>query len=560
MVARKLPGSMPISALKALIASRFGLGDGRTATFLITSVVDEPADRLATDAAVTTWLDSAMAVYSAYAGISVQAGAAAAAAPGAMAATYSAGPAAIPDKKVSAITTLQTLLALKLKRSIQNVPADATVKELVSGKSALQNELIGDIAKEFGRDPQNGSEAKLSELAAQFDDGYRQLGPVTTALVNKLFSMKMAAGFSVSTAKAYLAEKFGFPAGHAESIFVSALLSEPAVRHGAPAESQAFFDQIATAYASANGISLGGGGGSGGGMVAGPSADPAALKDYKAKHEALMRRQLGCYHEFLDMDVLEAETKLRAKNAAMWELEKTLDAWLLEHGDVYSDGIKQSFDPRKTRKYDSAWAWANQDCMALINDLSKRTKEPLPNLHERMYLIENRATKQTMAILEYHSKQAELEGRTATSKLLVELKLRVGKALAQEPVYRDFCVPTKPQVTFSDDGGIKYSEVRRSADMAAYAQSLRSTTSDGHIDPAKEELLRVLAERKVGAEIIEQVRSQLFPAASPSYPCCIRKQSAEGELAKEATMMYGRLAHLPAIRTLAGWLDLFQHG
>jgi 3-oxoacyl-ACP reductase-like protein len=137
---------MPISALKALIASRFGLGDGRTATFLITSVVDEPADRLATDAAVTTWLDSAMAVYSAYAGISVQAGAAAAAAPGAMAATYSAGPAAIPDKKVSAITTLQTLLALKLKRSIQNVPADATVKELVSGKSALQNELIGDIA------------------------------------------------------------------------------------------------------------------------------------------------------------------------------------------------------------------------------------------------------------------------------------------------------------------------------------------------------------------------------------------------------------------------------
>ena len=78
MVARKFPGSMPISALKALIASRFGLGEGRIATFLITSVVDEPADRLATDAAVNLWLDSAMAPYSSYAGILVQAGAGAA--------------------------------------------------------------------------------------------------------------------------------------------------------------------------------------------------------------------------------------------------------------------------------------------------------------------------------------------------------------------------------------------------------------------------------------------------------------------------------------------------
>ncbi|KNC31770.1 hypothetical protein FF38_08275, partial [Lucilia cuprina] len=42
---------------------------------------------------------------------------------------------------------------------------------------------------------------------------------------------------------------------------------------------------------------------------------------------------------------------------------------LAEHGDVYADGIKPIFSGLKSRRYDSYWNWARQDCMRMFFDI-----------------------------------------------------------------------------------------------------------------------------------------------------------------------------------------------
>ncbi|KAJ2798834.1 fatty acid synthase alpha subunit Lsd1, partial [Coemansia guatemalensis] len=56
--------------------------------------------------------------------------------------------------------------AAPLKKPLDEVPVSKSVKELVGGKSTLQNEILGDLQKEFGSDvPEKSEETPLSELA-----------------------------------------------------------------------------------------------------------------------------------------------------------------------------------------------------------------------------------------------------------------------------------------------------------------------------------------------------------------------------------------------------------
>ena len=61
-----------------------------------------------------------------------------------------------------------------------------SIKELVGGKSAQQNEIMGDIAKEFGQEPDNAADMPIETLGAALDVGYTQLGPVMLQMVTKM--------------------------------------------------------------------------------------------------------------------------------------------------------------------------------------------------------------------------------------------------------------------------------------------------------------------------------------------------------------------------------------
>ena len=68
-----------------------------------------------------------------------------------LAAAALAGPAEqMADEPVKAITVLQSIVAQKLKKTLDQIPLSKTIKDLVGGKSTLQNEILGDLGKEFG--------------------------------------------------------------------------------------------------------------------------------------------------------------------------------------------------------------------------------------------------------------------------------------------------------------------------------------------------------------------------------------------------------------------------
>jgi len=58
--------------------------------------------------------------------------------------------AAVGDEDIQVKHLIHILIAQKLKKSTQEIPMTATIKDLVGGKSTLQNEVLGDLQKEFG--------------------------------------------------------------------------------------------------------------------------------------------------------------------------------------------------------------------------------------------------------------------------------------------------------------------------------------------------------------------------------------------------------------------------
>ena len=70
------------------------------------------------------------------------------------------------DRPVSTAEVVRAVVALKLKKKLADVPMDKSIKDLVGGKSTLQNEILGDISAELAVSsmPERVEEMPLSEV------------------------------------------------------------------------------------------------------------------------------------------------------------------------------------------------------------------------------------------------------------------------------------------------------------------------------------------------------------------------------------------------------------
>ena len=119
------------------------------------------------------------------------------------------------DEPPTALEALQVMLANKLNTPLAALKPDATIKGLVGGKSAVQNEILGELEKECGSGPAGGAEMGLGEVAKAVAKGYKGSGKVTQALVAKMLAAKMPGGFGASAVKDYLGSK-GLGGGRVE--------------------------------------------------------------------------------------------------------------------------------------------------------------------------------------------------------------------------------------------------------------------------------------------------------------------------------------------------------
>jgi fatty acid synthase subunit alpha len=98
------------------------------------------------------------------------------------------GPAvAIEDAPINALDILHVIVAQKLKKKVEEVPLSKTIKDLVGGKSTLQNEILGDLQIEFASAPEKGEELPLEELGSALSVGHPgSLGKYATGMVSRL--------------------------------------------------------------------------------------------------------------------------------------------------------------------------------------------------------------------------------------------------------------------------------------------------------------------------------------------------------------------------------------
>ncbi|KAM3159575.1 Fatty acid synthase subunit alpha [Lachancea thermotolerans] len=397
---------------------------------------------------------------------------ASAAAPAAApAAPAAAGPAAeIPDEPVNAALLLHVLVAQKLKKTLDQVPMAKTIKDLVGGKSTVQNEILGDLGKEFGTTPEKPEETPLEELAESFQDTFNgQLGKQSSSLISRLMSSKMPGGFTITSARKYLQTRWGLGAGRQDSVLLIALTQEPASRLGSEADAKQFMDAIAQKYASVSGVDLsvatsaassGAAAGSGGATI-----DAAAFDELNKDQKILARQQLEVLARYLKMDLSSGEKKFLQEKNTTEQLQAQLDFLTNELGEYFVQGISTSFSRKKARVFDSSWNWAKQSLLSLYFEIIHGV---LKNVDRELVAeainIMNRSNETLIKFMEYHISQTKVdegENYQLAKSLGQQLIENCKQALELDPVYKDITKPTAPQTIVDKNGNINYKEVPR---------------------------------------------------------------------------------------------------
>ncbi|KAI8872143.1 fatty acid synthase [Ramicandelaber brevisporus] len=385
----------------------------------------------------------------------------------------SAGPAAaVADAPVKAGDVLHVLVAQKLKKTLAEVPTSKAIKDLVGGKSTLQNEILGDMQKEFGNVvAEKAEEMPLDELASVLAASHSgSLGKHTTGLIARMVGAKMPGGFNLTAVRGYLNTTYGLGSGRTDGVLLLSLTMEPAARLAGEPEAKAWLDTVAQAYAKHAGISLSAGGGASGagGAAAGPAVatiNSAEFTNLVSKQDTLIRQQMEVLARYLDVDLRGSERKYEAERVASAGLQVELDLWMAEHGEVYANGIKPAFSALKARRFDSYWNWVRQDSLLLYYDI----------LFGRLSTVDREVTAQCIHVMnrstpEFLVYMAHKLGKTDTTKgVTYKLAQELGNMLKENcsavldfpPVYKDVNYPTGPRTTITPQGNVEYAEVPR---------------------------------------------------------------------------------------------------
>jgi fatty acid synthase subunit alpha len=383
-----------------------------------------------------------------------------------------AGPAAqVPDAPVGAIDIVRALIAQKLKKPLMDIPLTKAIKDLVGGKSTLQNEILGDLGKEFGSTPEKPEDTPLDELGASMQQTFNgQLGKQSSSLVARLISSKMPGGFNITTARKYLETRWGLGPGRQDGALLLALTMEPPARLGSENDAKAFLDDVSQKYAANAGISLSSAAAAGAGAAAGGGGmmmDPAAIDALTKDQRALFKQQLELFARYLKMDLRAGDKAFIGAQQTQTALQAQLDLWNVEHGEFYASGIEPVFTSLKARVYDSAWNWARQDALTMYYDIIfGRLQAVDREIVSQCIRIMNRSNPTLLDFMQYHIDNCPAD-RGETYALAKELGQQLidncKDVLNASPVYKDVAVPTAPHTTIDARGNLVYEEVPRAS-------------------------------------------------------------------------------------------------
>ncbi|KAF9490473.1 fatty acid synthetase alpha subunit [Pleurotus eryngii] len=399
-------------------------------------------------------------------------------------APVASGPvASIEDVPIKAADILSVIVAQKLKKRVDEVPLGKSIKDLVGGKSTLQNEILGDLQLEFTSAPEKGEELPLEELGSALGSGHSgSLGKYTAGLVSRMVGGKMPGGFNASAIKTYLSKSWGLGPSRSDAVLLLGTTLEPPKRLGSEPEAKTWLDSVVSAYAQRAGISLSapGTGGAGGASGGGAVINSEEFIKFQADQEQFAAQQIELYMRYLKRDSRAGEIAFDTEKATSASLQAKLDSITKEHGDTYIEGIQPFFDPLKARRFDSSWNWVRQDALLMYYDIIfGRLTTVDREITARCIALLNRADPEMLTYMQYHINQCDPskgENYALAKEFGQRLIENTREVLGQPPLYKDVTFPTAPHTEVTDKGDIVYSEVVREnvRKLEAYVEEMAS--------------------------------------------------------------------------------------
>ncbi|KAJ2831723.1 fatty acid synthase alpha subunit Lsd1, partial [Coemansia furcata] len=375
------------------------------------------------------------------------------------------------DAPFQALDVVHALVAHKLKRSLADISTAKSIKSLVGGKSTLQNEIVGDLHKEFGgKVPDKAEDLSLQDLAVAIGAFGGSLGKYAQMQLARLFSNKMPGGFTLSSARSTLQSAYGLGQQRQDALLLVALTMEPPSRLSDDAEAKSWLGTMAQAYAAKAGITYAAANsGSSGSQAGTPVISSAEMEKMQQKQHEHIRQQIQVLARYAGMDLREGARLAEDEKAKATKMQTKLDSISVELGDEFVDGVQPLFDVRKARHFDSSWNWVRQEAYELIQQAivgcaADSTDVSASVSDARLQRLKNRSSPGLLQML-----AGSLSILQATNddslepaiRLVSQLHDACTQSLAQPPVYRELSAPTGPQVDIGPDGAVTYSEVPR---------------------------------------------------------------------------------------------------
>ncbi|KAF5337910.1 hypothetical protein D9758_013124 [Tetrapyrgos nigripes] len=442
------------------------------------------------------------------------------AAPVAVAAPAAAA-ASIDEAPVRAADILTVIVAQKLKKQMNEVVMTKSIKDLVGGKSTLQNEILGDLQQEFASAPEKGEELPLEELGAALGSGHSgNLGKYSSGLVARMLSAKMPGGFNSSAVKSYLSKSWGLGPLRADAVLLVGTTMEPPKRLGSEPEAKAWLDSVVAVYAQRSGINLSAPSAGGGGAAAsaGVTINSEEFTQFKTEQELFAAQHIELYMRYLGRDSRAGELAFDREKANSLALQAKLDSIAKEHGDLYIDGIQPVFDPLKARHFDSSWNWVRQDALLMYYDIIfGRLTTVDRDITARCIALLNRADPEMLTYMQYNIDRCD-PSKGETYKLAKEFGQQLidntKQVLGLPPVYKDVTFPTAPHTEVTRQGEIIYTEVIREnvRKLEAYVEEMASSepvSGQVNIDKVQDDVMKLWTIVKTQPEISQDQKNRI---------------------------------------------------
>ncbi|KAL4993437.1 hypothetical protein BDV10DRAFT_199645 [Aspergillus recurvatus] len=365
-------------------------------------------------------------------------------APAAKALAQAGGIEAIEDQPARAFEIVHTLLSRILKIAVTDVVGTQSIKSLSGGRSTLENEIIGDLASEFGSLPDRAEDLTVSNLSAALQKTFTgQMRKVILKMLHAMFASKMPGQFTVATARTCLQSRWGLGSGRQDSILLLAIAQQPGSRLKEEAEARSFFDGLVQFYAAEHGLTLGGN--------SGAADETSGLGGSLMMDQKMLAALTGGQQEFIWISIWMGIGALHdLQGTVEKDLRLALDLIHQELGEDFTEGVQPMFSARKARGFDSAWSWALQDLLQLYYEVSRAGGEAEVDLATRRCKhIEDAADPRLLDVLQ------RIVGRFEQQPVLSSLFTQLARRYLARPDNRG------PRTTISAEGDISYTEQDR---------------------------------------------------------------------------------------------------